>query len=108
MAVAAPPLAEGALQKVKPCALLFPIMKAISYTRTALKQLRSIDAQAAKLIRAKIEQYAGDPKNLANQVKALKGTEALRLRVGDYRVIFTEDGLVLLILRVGHRRDIYE
>jgi len=83
-------------------------MKAISYTRTALKQLRNIDAQAAKLIRAKIEQYAADPKSLANQVKALKGVEALRLRVGDYRVIFTEDGIVLLVLQVGHRRDIYE
>ena len=83
-------------------------MKAISYTRTALKQLRNIDAQAAKLIRAKIEQYAADPKSLANQVKALKGVEALRLRVGDYRIIFTEDGILLLVLQVGHRRDIYE
>jgi len=83
-------------------------MKAISYTRTAQKQLRNIDAQAAKLIRAKIEQYAADPKSLANQVKALKGVDALRLRVGDYRVIFTEDGMVLLVLQVGHRRDIYE
>jgi len=83
-------------------------MKAISYTRTAQKQLQNIDAQAANLIRSKIEQYAADPKSLANQVKALKGVDALRLRVGDYRVIFTEDGVVLLVLQVGHRRDIYE
>ncbi len=83
-------------------------MKAITYTRTALKQLRGIDIQAARLIRTKIEQYAVDPKSLTNQVKALKGVQALRLRVGDYRVIFTEDGLVLLVLKIGHRRDIYD
>jgi len=83
-------------------------MKAINYTRAAQKQLRNIDVQAARLIRTKIEQYAADPKSLANQVKALKGVDALRLRVGDYRVIFTEDGVVLLVLRIGHRRDIYE
>lgn len=57
---------------------------------------------------AKIEQYAADPASLANQVKALKGVVAYRLRVGDYRVIFSEDAIVLLVLKVGHRREIYE
>lgn len=45
---------------------------------------------------------------LANQVKRLKGDPFLRLRVGDYRVIFTEEGIVLTVLRVGHRRKIYK
>ena len=82
--------------------------KEIVYTRVAAKALRAMDAQASQLIRSKVRQYAADPASLANNVKRLKGVDALRLRVGDYRVIFTEDLVVLTILRVGHRRDVYE
>ena len=40
-------------------------------------------------------------------VKRLSGTDALRLRDGDYRVIFQDTADGLLILAAGHRRDIY-
>lgn len=82
--------------------------KQIVYAKAAAKALRMMDARASQLIRSKIRQYAADPASLANNVKSLKGVDALRLRVGDYRVIFTEDLVVLTILRVGHRRDVYE
>lgn len=59
-------------------------------------------------ILTKMRQYAADPWSLANQVSALKGVKALRLRVGDYRVVFTDDGTVVLVLKVGHRRDVYD
>jgi hypothetical protein len=42
------------------------------------------------LIRAKIKQYADDAPSQANNVKSLAGVDAKRLRVGDFRVIFTE------------------
>ena len=34
----------------------------------------------------------------------------MRLRVGDYRIIYTiqDDMLVVLIVTIGHRRDVYE
>ncbi len=79
----------------------------IVFTRTALKQLEAMDAKAAKKILVKIDCYAADPKSLANQIKKLKGSEASRLRVGDYRVIFTADSIILTIIKVGHRRDVY-
>lgn len=82
-------------------------MKAITYSATALKQLARIERTAALRIRAKLEQYAADPASLANQIKALEGIAALRLRVGDYRVIFTDNGVILMVIKVGHRRDIY-
>lgn len=85
-----------------------PTEKQIIYAKTATKALRTMDAKASQLIRLKIRQYAADPASLANNVKSLKGVDALRLRVGDYRVIFTEDLVVLTILRVGHRRDVYD
>lgn len=82
-------------------------MKTVTYTAAAAKQLIKMDRQMARRIRSKIEQYAADPASLAGQVKAMEGMDALRLRVGDYRVNFTDDGLVLLVVKVGHRREVY-
>ncbi|QOG05133.1 type II toxin-antitoxin system mRNA interferase toxin, RelE/StbE family [Aureimonas sp. OT7] len=85
-------------------------MKAISYTTRALRSLSRMPRNVATRIQAKVEQFAADPASLANNVKALKGeiSGTYRLRVGDYRVIFNEHGVVLVVLKVGHRRDIYE
>lgn len=58
-------------------------------------------------MRAKIEQYAADPASLANQVKALTGSHYMRLRVGDCRVIFDDRGMVLQIVGIGHRSNVY-
>lgn len=83
-------------------------MRQVTYTRTALKQLATIASPDARRIVAKVEQYAAEPASLAQQVKRLQGVDALRLRVGDYRVIFTEDAVVVAVLKVGHRREVYE
>jgi mRNA interferase RelE/StbE len=80
----------------------------IVYTKTALKQMRRVTPSIQAKIKAKIEQYAEAPLSLANQIKKLKGIgNLLRLRVGDYRIIFTEDGVVMTVVKVGHRREIY-
>lgn len=84
-------------------------MKAISYSRDALKTLSRMPANTAKLIRGKIEQYAREPASLANNVKALTGEEGyLRLRVGDWRVIFSETGEVVAIIRIAPRGGAYQ
>ena len=41
-------------------------------------------------------------------VKRLKGRDGVRLRVGDWRVIFYEDQGMIVVVAVGHRRDIYD
>lgn len=82
-------------------------MRVVAYTATAAKQLARIDRNDARRIREKIEQYVADPSSLANQVKRLQGSPYYRLRVGDYRVIFDENGMVVTIVAVGHRREIY-
>jgi mRNA interferase RelE/StbE len=66
-----------------------------------------MDSTWARRIATKIEHYASDPISLSNQVKQLAREPILRLRVGDYRVLFTEDGVVLQVLKIGHRRDVY-
>lgn len=66
-------------------------------------------ANTARLIRAKIDQYANDPASLANNVKALKGEPGIhRLRVGDWRVVFSEDGSVIAVIRIAPRGRAYD
>lgn len=42
--------------------------------------------------------------------RALRGRDGYRVRVGDYRIIYTirNDVLVVVVVTVGHRRDVYE
>lgn len=82
-------------------------VKPVTYTRSALRALRRMPANMASRIVAKVEEYAADPASQANNVKALKGRDAIRLRVGDWRVIM-QDGLVLAVLEIGPRGSIYE
>ena len=82
-------------------------MKPVTYTRAALKALRKIPADVAERIIGKIEQYAADPASQTKNVTALKGREGIRLRVGDWRVIMNDDGVVLAVLDIGPRGSIY-
>lgn len=82
-------------------------MKSITYKPAARKALRKMPANTAERIMGKIEEYAADPASQANNVKAMKGVAAIRLRVGDWRVIMTEEGEVLDVLDIGPRGGIY-
>jgi mRNA interferase RelE/StbE len=64
-------------------------------------------ANMAQKIMGKIEAYAFDSASQRNNVKALKGREGIRLRVGDWRVIM-HDGDVLDVLDIGSRGGIYQ
>ena len=80
----------------------------IRYSKAAAKALMQMPTNTEKRIRAKIEQYAADPASLANNVKRLRGGNETRLRVGDWRVIFREDGVVLAIIRIAPRGEAYD
>ncbi|AVH40602.1 type II toxin-antitoxin system RelE family toxin [Agrobacterium tumefaciens] len=83
-------------------------MKQIAYSKSALKVLRRLPTNEAKRITSKIEQFASDPKSLANNVKALVGSPYIRLRVADWRIIMDDQGNVLEVLKIGPRGSIYE
>lgn len=59
-------------------------------------------------IQSKLRQYADDPASQANNVKKLQGQNAYRLRVGDWRVIFDENDVVIEVIKVGARGDVYK
>ena len=82
-------------------------MKPITFKPAAAKALRKMPANSARRIVAKIEAYATDPASQENNVKALRGREGIRLRVGDWRVIMI-DGVVLDVLEIGPRGSIYD
>jgi mRNA interferase RelE/StbE len=85
------------------------VTKRIEYSRDAVRTLARIDRATSKRIRRKIEQLASEPEALANNVRALKGGGGLmRLRIGDWRVIYTEDLVVLLVVKIAPRGSAYE
>ena len=80
-------------------------MSQFIWTERAKEQLRQIDREQALQILHALTDFASSGKG---QIKKLKGSGDLRLRVGDYRVRFEvvlED--TYRILRVSHRRDAY-
>lgn len=75
----------------------------------AARQLRKFDPGARRRLQGAIELLATDPRPPG--AKKLAGGEGeWRVRTGDYRIIYEiSDGkLLILVLAVGHRRDIYD
>lgn len=83
-------------------------MKTITYSKKANMVLVRMPANEARRIRGKIEQYAADPSSQANNVRKLQGMDYYRLRIGDWRVIFREDGVIIDVVRIAPRGQAYE
>ncbi len=74
----------------------------------AVRSLRKLDPQARRRIQGAIVLLAQDPR--PPTARALQSRPGLRVRVGDYRIIYTveDDVLLVVVVRLGHRRDVYE
>ena len=75
--------------------------------KSVQKALDRLPDEAVKRVLARLGQLEVDPRPA--DVKKLKGREAWRIRVGDYRVIYEihDRQLQVLVITVGHRREIY-
>ncbi|MFC2142382.1 type II toxin-antitoxin system RelE/ParE family toxin [Acidobacteriota bacterium] len=86
-------------------------MYTLKFLGQAVDDLKRIDRAHQKIIKAKLGILAANPLALKNNIRRLSGTDGaiFRLRVGSYRVIFQKERveLVILIIRIGHRKDIY-
>jgi mRNA interferase RelE/StbE len=81
----------------------------VEVTPAARRSLRRLDRQAQRRVQAAIELLSTDPRPPG--AKALQGRRGyLRVRTGDYRVVYTvsDDVLLVLVVALGHRREIYE
>jgi mRNA interferase RelE/StbE len=84
------------------------VVKAVQYLPQAQKALLRHRSNS-KRIMAKISAYAEDPASQENNVKRLAGRpRVMRLRVGDFRVLFTEDAKSILVIDIGPRGSIYD
>lgn len=74
----------------------------------AVRALKRIHPQDRNRIKGAIALLATDPRPPG--ARALKGRPGLRVRVGNYRILYTvEDSkLLVVVVTVGHRRDVYE
>lgn len=86
----------------------------VEFERGAEKALGKLDpTNRAKIVSALdrlTEELSAQGRPVLSKVTKLKGTsENFRLRIDDWRVIFRfhEDRLVVLVLDLGHRREIY-
>jgi mRNA interferase RelE/StbE len=79
----------------------------ILFTKTALKQLKKLERADRERIVSALERIRVRPEAY---VKKLVGEHSYRLRIGDYRVIvdIIEKKLIVLVLTVGHRRNVYK
>ena len=85
-------------------------MYKVFYLDSVEKDFEKLDKPAIKRILDKIENYlAKDPKGLGKMLSGqFKGF--WRYRVGDFRVIYkvAEKEILILVARVGHRKNIYD
>lgn len=89
-------------------------MYEIAVSRSALKSLTRLPRPECSRILSAIIGYAKDPSAARHSVKALKGGEFHRLRVGNYRIVFEiappageGEKPTMAILVAGHRKDVY-
>jgi mRNA interferase RelE/StbE len=78
----------------------------IVFTRRAIKDISSLEPEVKDRIAEALTKYSEDPLGYAKKmVDPSLGT--YRFRIGDYRIIFDIEDEEIVILRVGHRREIY-
>ncbi|MES0835596.1 MULTISPECIES: type II toxin-antitoxin system RelE family toxin [Nocardiopsidaceae] len=80
----------------------------VAFEDQALKQLAKLDKPVRMRIFRTVRELAVDPRP-AGSIPLKGDTDAWRVRVGDYRVVYTvHDGrLLVLVLSVAHRREVY-
>ena len=80
----------------------------IRITATAQKQLNKLPEPIARVLIAVIYTLAQHPRPAG--CKKLKGRNGYRIRKGDYRVIYDieDDVLIVTVIAIGHRREIYD
>ncbi len=84
----------------------------ISYTETALKQLRKLDRPTARRLVDFMDQRIAALADPRGQGKALQGSTLRtlwRYRVGDYRLLceIQDAVLIVLVVAIGHRKSVY-
>lgn len=80
----------------------------VTYAKAAARALRHLDRPVQRRLADAIDDLGDDPR--PHGAKTLQGAGGLlRVRVGDYRVVYEvhDDELMVLVVTLGHRREVY-
>jgi mRNA interferase RelE/StbE len=79
----------------------------LSFKASVAKDLRQLPKRGVQGVLKRIEGLADDPR--PNGSEKLSGQERFRVRQGTYRIIYEirDQELVVMVVKVGHRRDVY-
>ena len=80
----------------------------IAFTPAAQRQLASLDPPTQRRVAHRIEALGSEPRPPG--AEALKGGQGeLRIRIGDWRIIYMvhDAKLLVLVIKIGHRGDVY-
>ena len=80
----------------------------IEIKKSAAKEIGKLPKQELKRVVEKIKLLAEDPR--PEGCKKLSGDEKYRLRIGNYRILYRieDDLLIIYVVKVGHRKEIYK
>lgn len=80
----------------------------VTFAPSAARQLRKLDPQARRRVQAAVELLSTEPRPPA-ATQLVGGGGEWRVRTGDYRIVYEihDRELLVLVLAVGHRRDVY-
>jgi mRNA-degrading endonuclease RelE of RelBE toxin-antitoxin system/antitoxin component HigA of HigAB toxin-antitoxin module len=80
-------------------------MKPLAYSKDAVKALRKMQPKGRLAVLTRVEAFANGERV---DVKKMQGSEFVRIRVGDDRVIIDEQTATVLVVKVGPRGDVYK
>ena len=81
---------------------------AIEFVPSARRELRKLPREVQLKLNERIDSLSSDPRPRGS--RKLKGTDELwRVRVSDYRIVYEvrDKALLVLVVRVAHRREVY-
>jgi mRNA interferase RelE/StbE len=78
----------------------------IEWKEKALEELDKLEVVISRRIIKSVDELKENP--FSKDIKKLKGIDAYRLRVGDYRILLEIEKDLIVILKVGHRKHIYD
>lgn len=84
----------------------------IEYAKSVQKSVRKLDRQTQNRLQKYLETrlaVADDPRSLGRALQGSQFQNLWRFRVGDYRIIaqIEDEGIRILVVRIGHRREVY-
>ena len=78
----------------------------IIWSANSSDQLNKLETLVSRRIAKKVRELSEN--HYSKDIKRLKGENAFRLRVGDYRIIFDIERDKIIILKLGHRKNVYK